>query len=184
MTGCLERVQALWRLCCCCDGESKLKGLTPELEIETPDGKLAQMMLYHCPGQDAATSDSSVVEEGYYSTKYREKTLCLMTLANAMASTGFLPGNFDRAIWPGLLYTTILSEKATEEELKRNYEKEVEVLRANGYHSRWMVLRHCLCCCWQSHGRLHGCGSVAFHGSWSRALNAFPALCLFMFPQW
>lgn len=132
MTGCLERVQALWRLCCCCDGESKLKGLTPELEIETPDGKLAQMMLYHCPGQDAATSDSSVVEEGYYSTKYREKTLCLMTLANAMASTGFLPGNFDRAIWPGLLYTTILSEKATEEELKRNYEKEVEVLRATG----------------------------------------------------
>ena len=127
--GCCDRLLALLRLLCC-RGDREVEDLDSELHFETPDGNPDTIKLYPRPGHHVSVDDDR---------KH------LRTIANAMASTGFLPGNFDRALWPqlqccgkpmprlpGLLYTNISSEKGSQEELRRNYEHEVAVLQATG----------------------------------------------------
>lgn len=54
----------------------------------------------------------------------------LKIVASAMASTGFLPGNFDRAV-PFLLHTTWYSETWAGS-LRKNYNREMHVLGVTG----------------------------------------------------
>ncbi|CAK9089784.1 unnamed protein product [Durusdinium trenchii] len=106
---------------------------SPNLRKSTVSG--SSYSVTSTPSNTTVGTAGSISVNGHTIEKYPEpeegaKEEKLKIVASAMASTGFLPGNFDRAV-PFLLHTTWYSETWAGS-LRKNYNREMHVLGVTG----------------------------------------------------